>query len=279
MASTERVGEMELHPLCALWPAMQASELDELAASIGAQGLLDPIMMLDGKVLDGRNRLQACYRTGTQPRFETFEGDARAAAEYVVSRNARRRHLNAKQRADIVLKVFSWKKSDGTVVVPDGNAEAPLATSVEMADVAGVSPRTIVRRRAVAEAEQSDGDAGGDDDVEPAPAPAEPKLTPKQQLEHDLAQAYDQINELQESLDTLSADFKLIKEAVDGDVEQKLKEQRAMIVALAHSRDEFQTKAADLQGQLNARTNRLKHLQQLINAQDWDALAKLSVVT
>ena len=278
MESSERVGDIELHPLCALWPAMQASELDELAAAIGSQGLLEPIMMMGDKVLDGRHRLQACFRTGTEPRFETFQGDERAAAEYVVSRNARRRHLNAAQRADIVLKVFGWKKRDGTVIMPDGVDEAPVATAVEMADVAGVSTKTIERRRAVVEEEKNE-DQAGPTEATKAPPETTPRLTPKQQLEHDLKQAYEQIDELQSSLDTLNADFELIKEAVDGDVEKKLKEQRAVIVALAQSRDEFQTKAADLQGELNGRNNRLKNLQQLFNAQDWDALSKFRVVT
>ena len=45
-----------------LLPEMTGSDFDELTASIKAKGLVDVIVTLDGKILDGRNRYNACSR-------------------------------------------------------------------------------------------------------------------------------------------------------------------------------------------------------------------------
>jgi len=44
-----------------------------LKSDIEAQGLLDPIVLLNGALLDGRHRLQACEELGITPRFIEWE--------------------------------------------------------------------------------------------------------------------------------------------------------------------------------------------------------------
>ena len=51
---------MKTHPAADLFPMMTDAELTELAADIKANGLLNPVVLLDGQILDGRNRLRAC---------------------------------------------------------------------------------------------------------------------------------------------------------------------------------------------------------------------------
>ena len=53
---------MKAHPIAELFPMMTSAELDELAADIKANGLQQPIIVHEGQVLDGRNRLAACLR-------------------------------------------------------------------------------------------------------------------------------------------------------------------------------------------------------------------------
>ncbi len=53
---------------------MSADELKELTDSIRERGLIEPIELFEGKVLDGRHRLKACAAAGCEPRFVEFTG-------------------------------------------------------------------------------------------------------------------------------------------------------------------------------------------------------------
>jgi hypothetical protein len=88
---------MEVHEYAEAFPMATESELAEMAADIRQRGLLCPIITLDGKVLDGRNRLRACEIAGVAPRFHEYAG-ADPLAD-VVSWNLKRRHLSTSQKA------------------------------------------------------------------------------------------------------------------------------------------------------------------------------------
>src|SRR4051812_18221631 len=82
----------EAHEYANIFPLLDGEQLKELAVDIADHSLLEPIMLYKGKILDGRGRFAACQMEGIQPKFEVFEGTDRQALNYVVSRNARRRH-------------------------------------------------------------------------------------------------------------------------------------------------------------------------------------------
>jgi len=90
----------ELHPLCALFPRMEGVEFEALCSDIAANGLRQPVVLLDGLILDGGNRYGACQAAGVEAQFVMFEGDDPAA--FVLSCNLHRRHLEAGQRAAVV---------------------------------------------------------------------------------------------------------------------------------------------------------------------------------
>jgi hypothetical protein len=96
---SEVVGEMVPHPIADLFPTMSDGDLTELAEDIKRNGLLDPIITFEDKILDGRHRFKACRVAGVDPVFQPFEGEDPVA--YVVSKNLHRRHLTASQRAVI----------------------------------------------------------------------------------------------------------------------------------------------------------------------------------
>lgn len=76
------------HPYADAFPMASAEELEELAASIAAVGLIHPIVLTpEGEVLDGRNRLAACEKAGVEPVFETREGDDDDYKEFVIGAN------------------------------------------------------------------------------------------------------------------------------------------------------------------------------------------------
>jgi ParB family chromosome partitioning protein len=89
---------MESHEYADLFPMLVEAELSELADSIKSNGLREPVVLLGGKVLDGRNRLRACGIAGVEPRFAELP-DGQDPLQFVLDHNLHRRHLNESQRA------------------------------------------------------------------------------------------------------------------------------------------------------------------------------------
>jgi hypothetical protein len=87
-----------------MFPPLDGTQYEDFKRDIAAHGLLDPITLLDGKVLDGIHRERACEELGVEPRYEQFAGDDPIA--FVTGRNLLRRHLTFAQRADLALKLL-----------------------------------------------------------------------------------------------------------------------------------------------------------------------------
>jgi ParB-like chromosome segregation protein Spo0J len=94
-----------VHEYAELYPRMTPEEFATLLADILANGQREPVvLMLDGQVLDGRHRLEACQELGIEPWCVLFVGSdgmgsEEDALEYVRARNAARRHSTPSQRA------------------------------------------------------------------------------------------------------------------------------------------------------------------------------------
>lgn len=94
---------MKAHAYADLFPMMSPDKLAELSADIKAKGLSDPIVTIDGQILDGRNRYEACKMAGVEPHFADYHGDDPLG--YVISHNLTRRHLTEAQRAMVAAKM------------------------------------------------------------------------------------------------------------------------------------------------------------------------------
>jgi hypothetical protein len=97
--------QYSVHPVAEIFPELNAVRFGELCEDIKKNGLLEPIVVHEGMILDGRHRLRACWQLGIKPRFVEFEWlQAKCTPEeYVWARNYARRHLTEDQRAAIVL--------------------------------------------------------------------------------------------------------------------------------------------------------------------------------
>jgi ParB-like chromosome segregation protein Spo0J len=91
------------HPICLLIPSADEDELQDLTDDIRAHGLIAPIVLFEGMILDGRNRAAACERAGIAPRYVSFEGGREDALILVVSHNLKRRHLTKQAIADALV--------------------------------------------------------------------------------------------------------------------------------------------------------------------------------
>ena len=94
-----------IHPAADLFPMVEGNEFRELCADVKERGLAQPITIwTDGTLLDGRNRLMACFETNQEVLIDEYLGTD--PVQFSLSANLHRRHLSAGQRACVGLKVL-----------------------------------------------------------------------------------------------------------------------------------------------------------------------------
>ena len=99
---------MESHPAASIYPKMSEEDLKLLAEDIKANGQRELIKTLDGKILEGRNRWEACKIAGVAPQHEEVKTDQ--PLSYTHSYNVSRRHLTGSQRAMIAARELEYLK-------------------------------------------------------------------------------------------------------------------------------------------------------------------------
>jgi N6-adenosine-specific RNA methylase IME4 len=91
--------ELKIHPAATKVRLMTETELEGLVADIRDRGQVHPIIVHEGQILDGRNRLAACKLAGVEPWFQEWDGRGRTPTGYAISANIPRRHLTQDQLA------------------------------------------------------------------------------------------------------------------------------------------------------------------------------------
>lgn len=103
---------MKCHSAATALPDMGDDEYKSLRDDIASHGLLVPIELLDGKIIDGRHRFKACKELKIEPSFVDVKLNGQSAAEYVWSLNGARRHLSASQRAAVAVDLLPDLKKE-----------------------------------------------------------------------------------------------------------------------------------------------------------------------
>jgi ParB-like chromosome segregation protein Spo0J len=102
----------EYHPIANLFPLMEGDEYQALVEDIKDRGLQEPIILYEGKILDGRNRYRACVDAGVEIKLplkiKTYDG--KDPVGLVLTANLHRRHLDAGQRAVVAAELTNLEK-------------------------------------------------------------------------------------------------------------------------------------------------------------------------
>jgi len=158
---TDQFPELSTHPFCEEIPAMDVEILNELSEDIEQNGLIDPIMLYEEKILDGKNRYNACRKAGVKPEIvhlaeicpdmkeaKTQEEKDAIARRFVCSRNLKRRNLNESQRVMLVVKFTTLRRGQKKNVTASGKF---TMTQKEAAMEASVCSKLVSQARAVME--------------------------------------------------------------------------------------------------------------------------------
>jgi outer membrane biosynthesis protein TonB len=151
-------GVYEFHPLANAYPRIDDDALAALTADIDRHGLKQRILMFEGKVLDGRNRVVAWARSERgkklngvipAPKIAEFGGTYEEAEQLVFSLNMMRRHLTTGQRALIAVARVTTKHGGVERFVQDRNSGLGEFTYADAAKTAMVSVDSIETAAAV----------------------------------------------------------------------------------------------------------------------------------
>lgn len=104
-----KISSYSTHPAADLFPLLGKGDLVALQENIQANGLINPIVLCDGQILDGRNRALACEALGLPLRTVVFVGGN--PWDHVWALNAERRHLEPFQKAALAVKFSTASES------------------------------------------------------------------------------------------------------------------------------------------------------------------------
>lgn len=97
------------HEISSYLPLLEGEDFDALVDDIRQFGQIEPAVLLDGKILDGRNRYRACKQLGIELKVREWkpsELTGMSPLQFVISENIMRRHLNRAQKAEIGMLLY-----------------------------------------------------------------------------------------------------------------------------------------------------------------------------
>lgn len=260
--------KLQQHPLSAAYPAMPQDEFDALCADVKAHGQVERGMLLDGMVLDGWHRYQACEAAGIAFAADELSETTDPVA-FVRSKNRHRRHLTASQYAAIEIKLHEWRTRGGDQSAPG----ALRSTDAEIAAAAGVSERTVEQAKAAERAGLGDAVRQGKVSAkraaeiaklpeperqaavnEPAervaPKQAAPKLASVDRLQGQVEELTQKLAAAREAADDAGALAQDLTAIADGDAAKRMAQLEAELKAVKAVRDQYLRENQQLKQQI-----------------------------
>ena len=103
------------HELADLLPMIDGVNFENLKVDIAKNGILEPILLFEDRILDGRNRYRAGKAVGhsfAAANFRMFDGTYAEAEAYVFSTNFLRRQMTNAQKQEVIRKMIEKYPSD-----------------------------------------------------------------------------------------------------------------------------------------------------------------------
>ncbi|SIQ98766.1 hypothetical protein [Aquipseudomonas alcaligenes] len=134
---------LQYHELSTLFPLINGEDFALMAKDMEANGQREPIVLFEGKILDGRNRYRICRELEIEPITVQYEGDDPLGL--VLSLNMHRRQLTVAQRAIVAAELVRRKREQESNRGAESEVEAPstLPGVDETAKALGISPRSV----------------------------------------------------------------------------------------------------------------------------------------
>jgi len=130
-----------------MFPMASEHEIEDMSKDIKKRGLLNPIITMDGAILDGRNRFEACRRCGVIPSYHEYEG--KDALGDVLSWNLHRRQLSTSQRALVASRLANMTQGARTDIQPSAKMRNVEVSQTEAAKMLNVSTRIVQQVKSV----------------------------------------------------------------------------------------------------------------------------------
>lgn len=134
------------HPLANIFPLMLGAAGDDLGASMEANGQREQCVMLDGLLLDGRNRAIQARRRGLTLRMRPFDPERDGnPLQFVLDLNLHRRQLTTGQRAMAAARLETLGHGGARASKQDANLHL-ASDDVDRAEAAErlkVAPRSV----------------------------------------------------------------------------------------------------------------------------------------
>jgi hypothetical protein len=105
---------LEFHQLANMFPLIEGDEFDAFVDAFRRQGLLTPITLYEGKILDGRNRYRAVKKIGYKLVAKDFVDlpPGKDPREFVIAANVQRLHLTTEQKKELAIRLIRERPND-----------------------------------------------------------------------------------------------------------------------------------------------------------------------
>jgi ParB-like chromosome segregation protein Spo0J len=250
---------------------MSDEQFRALVDDIDMNGVRSPILIYQGKIIDGWHRYKACLELNVK-KMRMADWDGEDPVAFVLSQNLHRRHLNPSQRSFIFAELAEWSESAGR---PSKSLQVAAMTLEKAAELTQVSMTTMKAAKAAINAEPEVQEAvkqgrmsvteaaklskqDPETQKKAAKEPKEKKQSKAPRQEMVPLEEYQMLETNYIALSEELAACSAVKESRE--VEELRKLQRALN-SMTAARDQWQNKCSEMTRQNNYLSSRVKKLE------------------
>ena len=149
---------LKIHPLADCLPTMPEKQFEAFKEDIFGLGVLEPITIVDGMILDGRHRYRACQELGIECPTRTV--DNVSPNDLVRSMNLHRRHLTQSQMAMVGAALLEPFEKEAKEEQEKTSKNAPRNEKGQVQPVGEILPQPVKPTKASDKAGEAVGVSG-----------------------------------------------------------------------------------------------------------------------